>query len=108
MQIGSITPKALEWHPSAKADGSGIGINYVDEVLKGFGNEIQGAPFKVKRRGLKLSFVWGDKKSEALLKRMDHGPEVDAILIAALNDGFGKLGLDVRLEGSLFFMHAGN
>ena len=84
-------PAAAEWLPENKPDGSGIGANYVDAFLKPLNGELEGElSLACKRRGLKITVSVGDRKGEAILRRIEHGPDVQAILRAALTEAFGQ------------------
>ena len=58
-------------------DGSGVGVNYVDVIAKASKLTLpDGRKLLLKRKGLKLTLAIGDKQGEALLRRLDHGPDV--------------------------------
>jgi len=66
-------------------DGSGVGVNYVDVIAKASKLTLpDGRKLLLKRKGLKLTLAIGDKQGEALLRRLDHGPEVHDIVCKAL------------------------
>ena len=91
-------PVAAEWLPENKPDGSGIGANYVDAFLKPLNGELEGElSLACKRRGLKITVSVGDRKGEAILRRIEHGPDVQAILRAALTEAFGQAGATCEL-----------
>ena len=47
--------------PSAKPDGSGVGVNYADQILKPFKQTLpDGRKLTAKRRGLKITLAIGD------------------------------------------------
>ena len=86
-------PAAAEWLPENKPDGSGIGVNYVDAFLKPLNCELEDEVRLVcKRRGLKITVSVGDRKGEAILRRIENGPDVRAILHAALTEAFAQAG----------------
>ena len=61
----------------AMPDGSGVGVNYVDVIAKASKLTLpDGRKLLLKRKGLKLTLAIGDKQGEALLRRLDHGPDV--------------------------------
>ena len=43
-----------------------------------------GTQVSCKRRGLKLSVQVGERRGEAIMRRLEHGPEVQDILQSAL------------------------
>ena len=62
-------------------DGSGVGVNYVDVIVKASKLTLpDGRKLLLKRKGLKLMLAIGDKQGEALLRRIDHGPDVLSII----------------------------
>ena len=86
-------PAAAEWLPENKPDGSGIGVNYVDAFLKPLNCELEDEVRRAcKRRGLKITVSVGDRKGEAILRRIENGPDVSAILHAALTEAFAQAG----------------
>ena len=79
--------------PPAKADGSGVGINYADQILKPFRQTLpDGRKLTVKRRGLKITLAIGDKTGEAIMRRLDDGPEEKRIFQRALVRAAGAAG----------------
>jgi hypothetical protein len=62
-------------------DGSGVGVNYVDVIAKASKLTLpDGRKLLLKRKGLKLTLAIGDRQGEALLRRLDDGPDVHAIV----------------------------
>ena len=85
--------------PEAKPDGSGVGVNYVDQLLKPFRLTLaDGRKMLLKRRGLKLTLTVGDQQSEAILRRLDHGPDVKVIFRKALEAAAAGLSATVAFE----------
>lgn len=71
--------------PPAAPDGSGIGVNYVDAYIKPLNVETEdGQKITCKRKGLKVILSIGDKTGEAIMRRIEHGPDVKNILRQAL------------------------
>jgi hypothetical protein len=71
--------------PPAKPDGSRLGINYADQLLKLFKLTLpDGRKLSARRRGLRITIVIGDRSGEAILRRIEHGPDVRTILGQAL------------------------
>ena len=91
-------PVAAEWLPENKPDGSGIGANYVDAFLKPFNCELEDeVRLACKRRGLKITVSVGDRKGEAIMRRIENGPDVRAIFRAALTEAFAQAGATCEL-----------
>ena len=66
-------------------DGSGVGVNYVDVIAKASKLTLpDGRKLLLKRKGIKLTLAIGDRQGEALLRRLDHGPDVHDIVRRAL------------------------
>jgi hypothetical protein len=71
--------------PSAKPDGSGIGVNYADQILKPFKQTLpDGRKLTAKRRGLKITVVIGDRTGEAIMQRLADGPDAKTVFRKAL------------------------
>ena len=80
-------------------DGSGVGVNYVDVIVKASKLTLpDGRKLLLKRKGLKLTLAIGDKQGEALLRRIEHGPDVRAIVRQALEAAALAAGVKARLE----------
>jgi hypothetical protein len=83
-------------------DGSGIGVNYVDVIVKASKLTLpDGRKLLLKRKGLKLTLAIGDKQGEALLRRIDHGPDVRAIIRQALEAAALAAGAKARFDPGL-------
>ena len=71
--------------PGAKPDGSGIGVNYADQVLKHVKQTLaDGRKLSARRRGLKVTVTIGERTGEAIMRRLEHGPDERAIFDHAL------------------------
>ncbi len=85
--------------PEVKPDGSGIGINYADQVLKNFKLTLtDGRKMLAKRRGLKITLTIGDKQGEAIMRRIDNGPDVKSIFRKALEEAAQNAGATISIE----------
>jgi hypothetical protein len=91
-----INEAEAEGHlPEVKPDGSGVGVNYADQMLKPFKITLDdGRKLLAKRKGLKITITVGDKSGEGILRRLENGPDVKvmfrkALEEAARNGGFG-------------------
>jgi len=85
-RLGEEDPRAEERLPEVKPDGSGVGVNYVDAYLKPIAKILldDGTRITCNRRGIKLTMKIGSKSGEGLLRRLEHGPDVEVILREAL------------------------
>lgn len=85
--------------PEAKADGSGVGVNYTDQILKPFKLTLEdGRKLLAKRKGLKITVTIGEKQGEAILRRIDHGPEIKNIFRKALEEAARNAGASVVFD----------
>jgi hypothetical protein len=90
--------------PENRLDGSGVGINFADAVLKPVKLTLEdGRKVAFKRRGLKITLSVGDKSGEGLLRRLDHGPDVREMLRQALHEAARGAGAEITFEpGGVF------
>jgi hypothetical protein len=79
--------------PSARPDGSGVGVNYADQVLKLLKQTLpDGRKLSARRRGLRVTVVIGERSGEAIMRRIEHGPDVRTVFeraLAAASQGAG-------------------
>lgn len=99
VELGRIPDDADRWLPENEPDASGLGINYADAVLKLFKKTLEdGRKISCRRRGLKLTLRVGESSGEALLRRIDHGPDVRDILHQALVEAAAGAGVVYTVE----------
>lgn len=85
--------------PEAKPDGSGVGINYADQILKPFKQTLpDGRKLLAKRRGLKITVTIGDKVGEAILRRLENGPDVKNMFRKAFEQAAQNAGAAIVFE----------
>ncbi len=85
--------------PPTTPDGSGIGVNYVDAYIKPINIETEdGLKITCKRKGLKITMTVGGKTGEAIIRRVDHGPDVRNMLRRALESAALEAGAQFRVE----------
>ena len=83
----------------AMPDGSGVGVNYVDVIVKASKLTLpDGRKLLLKRKGLKLTLAIGDKQGEALLRRLDHGPDVQTIVRRGIEGAAAAAGAKASFE----------
>jgi len=89
--------------PSARPDGSGVGVNHADQILKLLKLTLpDGRKLSARRRGLKITILVGDRSGEAIMRRLDHGPDVKAIFQTALAEAAGNAGVTLtRAPGAV-------
>jgi len=91
--------------PGARADDSGVGVNYADQVLKFFKLTLpDGRKLSARRRGLKITIAIGDAKGEGLLRRIEHGPDVKAIFRVALVEAARNAGATLTAGPGSFYL----
>jgi hypothetical protein len=85
--------------PEVKSDGSLVGVNYADQILKPFKVTLEdGRKLLAKRKGLKITITIGDKSGEAILRRIENGPEVKNIFRKALEEAARNAGASVVFD----------
>ena len=91
------------WLPSAKPDGSGVGVNYADQVLKLMKQTLpDGRKLLAKRRGLKVSVTIGERTGHVIMRRIEHGPDTCVIFERALVEAAREAGaVLVREPGAI-------
>jgi hypothetical protein len=100
-KLCDINPAAQEKLPPASPDKSGVGVHYVDAILKPMNTKLpDGTPVLCKRRGLKLTLTVGTKKGEGLLRRLEKGPDPRIMLTAALEEAARNAGVGLQITGT--------
>jgi len=95
--------------PGNKLDGSGVGVNYVDQFLKPFKMTLEdGRKVLAKRRGIRITLTVGDAKGEGLLRRMVHGPDPKVLVREALGEAGAKIGVTVTIEPGQVTLEVGS
>jgi len=85
--------------PSAKPDGSGVGVNYADQVLKLLKQTLpDGRKLVAKRRGLKVSVTLGERSGHSIMRRIEHGPDARVIFERALVEAARDAGAGLTRE----------
>ena len=104
VRIADENQEAEKLIPPAAPDGSGIGVNYVDAYIKPLNVETDdGHKITCKRKGLKIVLSVDDKTGEAIMRRLDHGPDVKNILRQALLAASEEAGTKFSVEeGGVF------
>jgi hypothetical protein len=105
MKLPLDEAQAAGFLPERKSDGSGVGINYADALLKPVKLTLEdGRKVAVRRRGLKITLTLGDKTGEGLLRRLQHGPEVKTIVREALCEAAKNAGAEIHFEGGTAYL----
>ena len=99
IRIAQEDIQAEQLIPPAAPDNSGIGINYADAYIKPMNLQLEGGPKIVcKRRGLKIILSIDGKSGEAVMRRVDHGPDVRNMLRRALETAAQAAGAQFSVE----------
>jgi hypothetical protein len=91
--------------PPNAPDNSGIGINYVDAYLKPLNTILEnGTKIVCRRAGLKINVTIGDQLGDAIIRRVDHGPDVRDMLREALHTAARKAGAELVVEDNSMYL----
>jgi hypothetical protein len=105
LRIASENSPAEQLIPPAAPDNSGIGINYADAYIKPMNTQLVGGPKIVcKRKGLKIILSIGEKTGEAVMRRVDHGPDVRNMLRRALETAAQAAGAQFSVTDDGIFL----
>lgn len=105
LKICDVSPAVLDKLPAKTDDKSGVGVHYVDAVLKPMNTTLEdGTVVKCKRRGLKITFAAGDKKGDGLMRRLAVGPDPQVMLVEALAEAGRAAGVDLALRDGAIYL----
>lgn len=103
--LGPENGDAEKLLPPARDDGSGVGINYADAYIKPIKMTlVDGRKVVAKRRGLKLTVTIGDRSGEALLRRLEYGPDQKTIVQQALHEAVRNAGARLVVENGVMLL----
>ena len=103
--LGPENSEAEKYLPPTRDDGSGVGINYADAYIKGIKITLEdGRKVLAKRRGLKLMVSIGDRSGEALLRRLEYGPDEKTIVRHALEEAVVNAGARFVVENGTMML----
>src|SRR5262245_49062333 len=104
-RIATENQQAEQLIPPGAPDNSGIGINYADAYIKPLNVQLDGGPKIVcKRKGLKILLSIGDRTGEAIMRRVEHGPDVRQILRRALEAAAEGAGSQFAVESDGMYL----
>jgi hypothetical protein len=105
IRINDENAAAIDLLPPAQPDNSRIGVNYTEAYLKPLNLDLpDGRKLTCKRKGLKITLSVGERTGEALMRRLDHGPDPRTILRRALEDAAAAAGERFVVEnGAMYF-----
>jgi len=91
--------------PPNAQDRSGVGVNYADEYIKKINTRLEDGTFvKCKRRGLRITMMVGQAKGEALINRIEHGPDPKVMLNHALTSATKATGWNFIIEDGAMYI----
>jgi len=103
--LGRENPEAEQHLSTRKQDGSGVGINYLDAYMAGMkATAADGRRITFKRRGLKLTFLIGERNGEGLLRRLRDGPDEKNIVRRALEEAARNVGARFDIENGMLIL----
>jgi len=107
LKIAEQSTKAEDLIPPVKPDGSGIGGNYTDAYIKAMNVTLDdGRKITCKRRGLKITLKIGETSGEAIMNRLQDGPDVKNILSKALESAANQAGVKFLVEDGVMYLQA--
>lgn len=105
LSLGKENTDAEQLIPPAAPDSSGIGINYIDAYIKPINTTLEdGQKITCRRVGLKILLSIGDTSGEAIIQRVDHGPDVRNMLREALRAASQKAGAEFVVEDHCMYL----
>jgi hypothetical protein len=104
-RIAAEDAEAVNLIPPAQPDGSGIGVNFTDAYIKVMNTELEdGRKVSCKRKGLKITLQIGDSSGEAIMNRLEYGPDVEQILRRALESAATAAGAEFTVEDGVIYL----
>ena len=106
-KIGEVNQAAEQLIPPATSDGSEIGVNYTDAYLTALDATLpDGRTVSCQRYGLQITLTVGAAEGEALMRRLEHGPDVRNILHQALQAAAQDAGVALAVEDDAIYLEA--
>lgn len=103
--VNQLTSKTLDALPPKMPDASGAGVNYADALLKLLKVTLEdGRRMKARRRGLEIVLEVGESRGSALLRRLEHGPDIETIVHRALAEAAAAAGTKLRIEDGAIWL----
>ena len=107
-RIADVPSDIRRFLPEAEEDNSGVGVNYADAYLKALKTTLaDGRRVIARRRGLKITLKVGDRQGDGLLRRLEHGPDVEEILGHALREAAAAAGLEFSADSGSVYLDDG-
>lgn len=104
-KLAEIDPEADKLLPPGKKDNSGIGVYYVDAVIKPMNTTLEdGSKVLLKRRGARITMSIGGKKGDAIMNRLVDGPDQKNMLDMALKAAAREAGAEYSVENGTAYL----
>jgi len=101
IKICDLDQTAKEKLPPAFTDKSGIGVHYIDAIIKPMNKTLEnGTRIACKRKGLKIMLVVGTKKGEGLMRRLDVSKDPVVMLESALQEASKVADVELKITDS--------
>ena len=105
--LNRVTDKTRQALPPETPDASGAGVNYADALITLLKVTLEdGRKVVARRRGLEITLQIGDHKGSALLRRLEHGPDIETIVHRALSDAAADAGSTLVVEQDEVWLEA--
>ena len=104
-KLCEVNAAAKDKLPHLTDDKSGVAVHYVDAYLKPMNVKLDdGTTVRCKRRGLKITLTAGARKGDGLLRRLERGPDPQAMLAAALEEAARAAGVALTVEENALWL----
>ncbi len=105
IRIAQENAEAEKLLPPARPDGSGIGANHADAYVKPMNVTLEdGRKVVCKRKGLKITLEIGAARGEAIIRRIEHGPDPRVMLRRALEAAASVAGASFVVDGGVIYL----
>lgn len=100
LKLCDLDPATTDKLPPTSPDKSGIGVHYVDAVLKQLNAKLEdGTRVMAKRKGLAVNLRIGKAKGSGLMRRLDVSRDPVVMLQAALTEAATECGALIAFDG---------
>lgn len=98
IKVCDIDPTAKEKLPPAYTDKSGIGVHYVDAMIKPMKVKLEdGTRVQCKRKGLELQLRVGKKRGAGLMRKLEVSKDPVVMFEAAIQEAAKNAGVEVQI-----------
>lgn len=98
IKICDIDPEAKEKLPPKYMDKSGIGVHYVDAMIKPMKVKLDdGTRIQCKRKGLQLQLRVGSKRGSGLMRRLEVSKDPIVMFEAAIKEAATEAGVEIQI-----------